>query len=246
MPEIEDIVEKFARAAARIQKAGFEGIELNAAITHLLNSFLSRAWNKRQDAYGIGSLESRARIVVEIIREIKRRNGQDFAIIALINGAEVGLKNGITSEESQGFAQILQEAGADAIDVRAEFYIRPEIIGYVKARISPNYISIRNPRSPWENEIDRSRHGAGASVPLAAAIKKAVSIPVIAGRLDPELGEKMLRRGMADFISLNRRLMADHELPNKIAREDWRILPRARAASPVLTLVSMGNPRYAR
>jgi 2,4-dienoyl-CoA reductase (NADPH2) len=55
-------------------------------------------------------------------------------------------------------------------------------------------------------------------VPPAIAVKKAVSIPVIAvGRLDPELGEKLLRGGKVDFISFNRRLMADPELPNKLA-----------------------------
>ncbi|MCJ7654966.1 MAG: FAD-dependent oxidoreductase, partial [Dehalococcoidia bacterium] len=68
--------------------------------------------------------------------------------------------------------------------------------------------------------IDVSRHGAGGWVPLAISIKKVVSIPVIAvGRLDLELGEKLLRRGVVDFITFNRRLMADHELPNKVAAE---------------------------
>src|SRR4030043_1730684 len=126
IPEIQDIVERFGKGAERIKKAGFDGIELNGATNHLLNSFLSRAWNKRQDAYGCGRLKSRARMGVATIEELKRRNGEDFAIIALINGAEVGLKQGITLEESQGFARILQKAGADAIEVRAEFYMRPE------------------------------------------------------------------------------------------------------------------------
>ena len=64
--DIERVKEKFVMAAVRAQRAGFDGIELNAACNHLLNSFLSRAWNKRQDAYGCGSLESRLRIVVEV------------------------------------------------------------------------------------------------------------------------------------------------------------------------------------
>src|SRR5208283_814536 len=113
VPEIGDIVNLFAEAAQRIQKAGFDGIELNSATNHLLNSFLSRAWNRRGDAYGCGSLEDRARIVVEIVREVKRRNGKDFAVISLINGVEPGLKQGITVEESSGIARILQSAGAD-------------------------------------------------------------------------------------------------------------------------------------
>ena len=66
--------------------------------------------------------------------------------------------------------------------------------------------------------VDTSLHGRGGWAPISARIKKAVSIPVIAvGRLDADLGEQMLRRGDADFINLNRRIMADHDYANKIA-----------------------------
>ena len=216
--EIEGIVQQFGDQAERARKAGFQGIELNAACNHLLNSFLSCAWNKRQDAYGTGSLESRARIVVDIIQDIKRRNGKDFAIIALINGAEPGLEKGITPEESEGIARILEAAGADAIHARVEFYSRPKD---PSLRVSTQFPDIAlYPEIPYpvEGIIDTSRHGAGGWVPLAAAIKKVVSIPVIAvGRLDPKLGEELLRHGLADFVSLNRRLMVDPELPKKIA-----------------------------
>jgi 2,4-dienoyl-CoA reductase (NADPH2) len=222
IPEIQNIVERFGKAAERIRKAGFDGIELNSATNHLLNSFLSRAWNKRQDAYGSGSLETRARIVVEIIQEIKRQNGEDFAIISLINGAEVGLKQGITLEESQGFARILQEAGADAIEVRAEFYMRPEDDQLRDSTHFPEIYFYPEPPRVLGANIDGSHNGVGASVPLAAAIKRVVSVPVIvSGRLNPEIGEKAIRRGMVDFISLNRPLLADPELPNKL--RDGRI-----------------------
>ncbi len=217
--EIEKIVQEFGDHAERAKKAGFQGIELNAACNHLLNSFLSRAWNKRQDAYGISSLESRAKIVVDIIREIKRRNGQDFAIIALINGAEPGLDKGITPEESQGIARILQAAGADAIHVRAEFYSKPKDPNLRDSTQFPDIALYPEIPYPVGNIIDTSRHGAGGWVPLAVAVKKVVSIPVITiGRLNIELGEKLLKRGVVDFISFNRRLMADPELPNKLAQ----------------------------
>ncbi len=216
--EIEEIVRQFGEQAERSKRAGFQGIELNAGCNHLLNSFLSRAWNKRQDAYGVGSLESRAKIIVDIIREVKRRNGQDFAMVVLINGAEPGLEKGLTPEESQGIAKILQAAGADAIHVRAEFYNRPKDPNKRDSTQLPDIAFYPETPFPLGGVVDDSRHGAGGWVPLAFAVKKVVSIPVIAiGRLDPELGEEILRHGKADFVSFNRRLMADPELPNKLA-----------------------------
>jgi 2,4-dienoyl-CoA reductase (NADPH2) len=218
VPEIEEIVQQFGDQAERIKRAGFQGIELNAGCNHLLNSFLSRAWNKRQDAYGVGSLESRAKIIVDIIKEVKRLNGEDFAIIALINGAEPGLEQGITPEESQGIAKILQAAGADAMHVRAEFYSKPKDPSLRASTQLPDMAFFPETPFPLGGVVDDSRHGAGGWVPLAAAVKQAVSIPVIAiGRLDAKLGEDVLRRGQADFISFNRSLMADMELPNKLA-----------------------------
>ena len=216
--EIEGIVEAFGDLVERAKRAGFQGVELNAGSTHLLNSFLSRAWNKREDAYGIGNLESRAKIVVDIIKEIKRLNGKAFVIIVLINVAEPGLEKGIIPEEGQGIAHILQAAGADAIHVRAEFYSRPKDPSQRDSTQFPDIALYPETPFPLRGAVDDSRHGAGGWVPLAAAVKEVVSIPVIAiGRLDAALGEDILRLGKADFISFNRRLMADPELPNKLA-----------------------------
>lgn len=216
--EIEGIVQEFGNQAERAKRAGFQGVELNAGCNHLLNSFLSRAWNKRQDAYGVGSLESRAKIVVDIIKEVKRLNGKDFAVIALINGAEPGLDKGITPEECQGIAKILQAAGADAIHVRVEFYNKPKDPSLRDSTQFPDIAFYPETPFPLGGVVDDSHHGVGGWVPPAVAVKKVVSIPVITtGRLDAELGEKLLRRGAVDFISFNRRLMADPELPNKLA-----------------------------
>lgn len=218
--EIEAIVDKFASAAVRAQKAGFDGVDINAASSHLLHNFLSPFWNRRQDAYG-GSLEKRARFVVEIVREIKKRLGSDFPVAVCINGVEIGRIIGVednqcfTSEDSLKIASLLQEAGADAIQVRSNW------MGYHVGGFLPEALFFPEPPIPLESfpkHYDSGRWGAGATVPLGAEMKKAVSIPIIAvGRLDPDLGEKALRAGKADFIALNRRLLADPELPNKIA-----------------------------
>jgi 2,4-dienoyl-CoA reductase (NADPH2) len=220
IPEIEEIIDKFASAAVRGEKAGFQGVDINAASSHLLHNFLSPFWNRRQDAYG-GSLENRARIVTNIIREIKKRLGQDFPVSVCINGIEIGQIAGIdndkclTAEDARGTARLLQEAGANAIHVRSHW------LGYHVGAYLTDVFFYPEPPIPlkaFPSEYNRSHRGAGANVNLAAGIKKAVSIPVMTvGGLDPEMGEKILREGKVDFIGMTRRLQADPDLPNKVA-----------------------------
>jgi len=221
IPEIEEIVDKFASAAVRAEKAGFQGVDINAASSHLLHNFLSPFWNRRQDAYG-GNLENRARFVVEIIQEIKKRLGQDFPVSVCINGIEIGRVMGIeddkclTAEDSRGIARLLQEAGADALHIRSHW------LGYHVGAYLNELLFYPEPPIPLKSfprEYDWSRRGEGANVLLSEGIKKVVSIPVmVVGRLDPVLGEKVLREGKADFIAMTRRLIADPELPNKVAQ----------------------------
>ena len=107
-------------------------------------------------------------------------------------------------------------AGADAIEVRSIW------LGRHDASFLTDHFCYPEPPIPIKNfpkEYDWSRRGAGANRLMTAAVKKALTIPVLAvGRLDPELGEEMLRKGEADFICFTRRLIADPEFPNKIAR----------------------------
>ena len=210
--EIKQLINEFVDGAQRACRAGFDGVELNVATCHLGNAFLSRAWNRRQDEYGIGSMENRARFTVEIIKGIKERLGNGFVVGALQNGAEFGIKDALTPAEGQWFARTFEEAGVDYIHVRSYGY------GEYWDLHVPNSIFFPEPPRPMAKPLDGSRHGAGVAVPLAAGIKKAVSVPVIAvGWIDPELGEKVLKEGQADFIGMQRRLIADPELPNKLA-----------------------------
>ena len=211
VPEIKDIVNDFATAAERAHRAGFDGIEVNAATAHLVNSFLSRAWNRRQDEYGCQSLENRARFAIEIKDAIKKRLGQAVPVGIYINGAEFGIKDGQTVAETQGLARIFEQAGFAYIGVRSYGY------GDYYDLHLPDSILFPEPPEPVP-PLDINRRGVGISVPVAAAIKKVVSIPVIhAGKLDAELGEKILAEGKVDFVGLVRSLIADPEYVNKVA-----------------------------
>ena len=121
--EIEFLVERFASGTARLQQAGWDGIEVNAAGDHLFHTFLSRFWNKRDDKYGAQNMENRTRFLVDVVKEIKKRCGQDFPVQVLINGIEVGVPNdqALSMEESKEIALILVATGADSLHVRSHW-----------------------------------------------------------------------------------------------------------------------------
>jgi 2,4-dienoyl-CoA reductase (NADPH2) len=235
--EIEDVIDKFAATAERAQTAGFDGVEVNCGTGHLINSFISRIWNRRQDEYGCQNLENRTRFAVRIIKEIKKRLGPDFAVSVLMNVIELGHERAITIEEGKQIARAIQEAGADCIHARANAYSGlPEIIR------SEQYF-YPEPPELLIKELDWSRRGPGALVPLAAAVKEAVTIPVITvGRLDPVIGEEVLRQGKADFIGMGRRMLADPDLPDKVASGRYKFIRPCTACMYCTSRIRTYNP----
>jgi NADPH2 dehydrogenase len=97
--EINDIIEQFGKAALRVKKAGFDGVEIHSAHGYLLNQFMSPITNKRSDEYG-GDLKGRIRIHLEIIREVRRLVGEDFPIFLRLGAADY-LEGGTTVEDSK-------------------------------------------------------------------------------------------------------------------------------------------------
>jgi len=190
--EIGEVVRWFAAAARRAKEAGFDGVEIHGAHQYLIASFLSSATNIRQDKYG-GSVENKARFLVEIIQAIREATGPDYPVWPRLNGQEYGVENGVTIEETRQVVPMTVEAGAQAIHVSA--YAAGSHVTKAPIADTPGFL-----------------------VPLAEEVKKVTTVPVIAvGRLDPELGERILEEGKADLIAIGRRLLADPELPNKSA-----------------------------
>jgi 2,4-dienoyl-CoA reductase-like NADH-dependent reductase (Old Yellow Enzyme family)/thioredoxin reductase len=191
VPEIQDIISCYVKTAERVRKAGADALEVVASGGYLVWSFLSPLWNKRQDEYG-GDLKGRARLLIEIIQAIRTSLGKTYPMTIRLAVGEFGTEEGMTVEESQQVARMSQDAGIDAITMTA--------IGYAAdaLKIVP--------------------HEPGQLLPLAEAIKEAVTIPVIsAGRMDLELGERAIEEEKADLVGICRRLIADPEYVGKAA-----------------------------
>src|SRR5690606_7049492 len=96
--DIAQLVHWFGDAAERVKRAGFDGVEIHAAHTYIIAGFLSPYYNRREDEYG-GSLENRARLMLEVLHEVRRRTGDDFGVWLRLDARELRLDGGITLEE---------------------------------------------------------------------------------------------------------------------------------------------------
>ncbi len=200
--DIEQLIEWFAAAAARAQAAGFDGVELHGAHGYVVASFLSPYYNKREDEYG-GPLENRARLLLEIIRAVKSRVGADFPVWVRLDGEELRTTGGITIDDTVATARMAEQEGADAFSISA--YSRlTDGVAFTEAPLV---------------------HQPGALVGYAAAVKKAVGVPVLAaGRIAPEVADEGIAQGNYDFLLVGRGLLADPELPHKLAQGSTELI----------------------
>jgi 2,4-dienoyl-CoA reductase-like NADH-dependent reductase (Old Yellow Enzyme family)/ribulose 1,5-bisphosphate synthetase/thiazole synthase len=191
IPEIEKIIFQYGEYARKVKEVGFDAVEVHGSHGYLITEFLSPFSNQRTDRYG-GSLENRTRFPVEVMKEVRRNVGNDFPIFFRIPGEE-HVRGGLTKEETSLIAKLMEEAGADAINVSAGNYKTAEWI--VPPMTLPH----------------------GCNVPAAEAIKQKVKIPVVvAGRINgPEVAEEILKQGKADIIAIARGLVSDPDLPLK-------------------------------
>lgn len=120
--EIKDIISRFTHAAEFLHKAGYDGIQLHGAHGYLLAQFLSKTTNKRTDQYG-GSLENRARIIIEIANSIRQKMPTDsgFMVGIKINSVEFQ-EGGFTAEEAKELCGLLEKARFDFVELSGGTY----------------------------------------------------------------------------------------------------------------------------
>ncbi len=192
--DIDWLVNKFAEAAARAQKAGLDAVEIHGGHGYIISEFISPAMNQRSDEYG-GSLENRARLLLEIIAAVREAVGPDFPIWAKLDSMEYGRAEGITLADAKAVAKMAEAAGVDAIAVTS----------YHDANKGALHSESNIPHTP-DHMVANARE-----------IKQCLSIPVItAGRIEPASAEKHIAKGHFDFLAMGRKILADPDLPNKV------------------------------
>ena len=198
--DIDAVIASFAVAAEQAQQANFDAVEIHAAHGYLISSFISPYTNVRDDAYG-GSIENRARLLVQVIHAVRARVGSAFPILVRLDAHEYRMDGGVRIEDAVVTARLAEQAGADAIDVSA-YGNGLSGIAFTEAPLV---------------------HQPGGLLPFARAVKQAVSIPVIGvGRISAARAEQEIAAGHIDFVAMGRKLLADAELPNKLAANDER------------------------
>lgn len=195
--EIKVLVDKVGYSAFLAQKAGADCVELHAYGSYLADQFLTPLWNKRTDEYG-GSLENRARFLIENIQAIKKYCGNDFPVIVKFTPVHC-IEGGRKLEEGVEIAKILEAAGADALHVDTGCY------------------------EVWYRQIPTVYEKPKCQVFAAEAVKKAVKIPVIAqGKLNnPKDAEDVVASGQADLIALGHQSLADPYWVRKVTNGEF-------------------------
>jgi 2,4-dienoyl-CoA reductase-like NADH-dependent reductase (Old Yellow Enzyme family) len=203
--DIQGVVKAYGAAAQRAQTAGFDGVQIHSAHGYLLSQFLSPAFNQRKDEYG-GDIRNRARALLEVLREIRGAVGKDYPVLVKMNCQDF-IENGLQPQDSLQAAQMLVENGIDAIELSGGM-----LIG---GKLSPSRMGITSDEKEayFQNE--------------ARAFKENIHVPLIlvGGNRSFQVAERIVKEGVADYISLCRPLIREPGLINR-----WKSGDRSKAA----------------
>lgn len=193
--EIQKLVEQFGDSALRARTAGYDGVQIHAAHFFFLSQFISPLLNHRTDEYG-GSSSKRARILVDILKDMRRKAGDDFCIIVKVNASD-GVANGLSERDFIDICKNLADAGIDAIEVSANGTSRP----HVRVGIDEAYFR-----------------------DYAILLKKTCDVPVIlvGGHRSMEAMNRLLSETPIDFLSMSRPFIREPGLLRRWRRGDTR------------------------
>lgn len=193
---IAEVIQRFARSAGLAERAGFSGVEIHAAHGYLLSQFLSPLSNRRSDAWG-GSLENRARLLLEIVRAVRAEVAPGFAVAVKLNSADFQ-RGGFSADDAREVVRMLDGLGIDLVELSGGSYEAPAMQG--------------------EARDGRTLAREAYFVEFARDIRAAARMPVMVtgGIRRRPVAEQVLASGV-DMVGIGTALAIEPNLPR-----DWR------------------------
>lgn len=211
--EILDLIQRFASVAVIARETGFTGVQIHAAHGYLLSSFLSPVTNLRTDAWG-GSLENRARALIETVRATRKAVGKDFPVSIKLNSDDFR-KNGFTNEDCIRVVQWLNAESVDLLEISGGNYEQPVLLGNTgdAATATPQRESTKKREAYFLDYAERIR--AVATMPMM----------VTGGFRTREGMEAALRENACDVIGIARPLCTHPDAAGDLLRGTLAELP---------------------
>ena len=187
---VQRTIRDFVNSAKLSKIAGYDGVEIMGSEGYLINQFIAKRTNKRNDKWG-GDYENRMRLPIELVKQTREAVGKEFIIIYRLSMLDL-VENGSSWEEVVQLGKEIEKAGATIINTG---------IGWHEARIPTIATSVPRAAFTW----------------VTKKMKEEISIPLVtSNRINmPETAEKILSEGDADMISMARPFLADPEWVNK-------------------------------
>ncbi|MBU1195973.1 MAG: NADH:flavin oxidoreductase [Proteobacteria bacterium] len=203
LDDIRKTVTAFGDAAQRAVESGFDAIQIHAAHSYLLSQFLSPFYNQRTDEYG-GPLENRARFLLEVYTEIRKRVGTSFPVMVKMNSEDF-LENGFTPDEMITVCRHLEEKGIDAVEMSGGTHD------------SGKFLFARPGTAKSE---DREAYYKNAAQKFKEHIK--TPLILVGGFLSYPIAHNAVKQGFADYIAFSRPLIREPDLIKRWAAGDTR------------------------
>ncbi len=199
--EIKEVIERFARAAELVKRAGFTGVQIHGAHGYLVSQFLSPHHNRRTDDWG-GTPEKRRRFVLSMLEAMREKVGPGFPIGIKLNSADFQ-RGGFTEEESLDTIRALSDAGIDLIEISGGTYEAPAMTG-VKNKAEPAKASTKQREAYFLEFAEKAR--------------KAVKTPlVVTGGFRSLQGmADAITSGSVDFVGVARVLAIEPDAPSRL------------------------------
>eukprot|EP00462_Mataza_sp_D1_P006613 CAMPEP_0175121922 /NCGR_PEP_ID=MMETSP0087-20121206/1435_1 /TAXON_ID=136419 /ORGANISM="Unknown Unknown, Strain D1" /LENGTH=423 /DNA_ID=CAMNT_0016403513 /DNA_START=149 /DNA_END=1421 /DNA_ORIENTATION=- len=208
LDELPEIVRKFAYAARVCKDSGFTGVQIHSAHGYLLSSFLNPLCNQRVDEYG-GSVENRAKLLLEVFRHVRAAVGPEFPVSVKLNSSDFQ-KGGFTHEEAMRVAELLDAEGVDLLEISGGNYENPALIG------GSDVLTSSSVREAYFIEYARD---------IRKRVKKA-PLMVTGGMRSRTVMEQALSSGCCEVIGVGRPLCAAPYCVKELLASNIDALPR--------------------